>query len=59
MADTSDLFMNQKITFSLPMDKTNLTFLFTFAMENSTLTDKISRLPAQLPHHKMIGSHCL
>ena len=55
MADTSDLFMNLKTT-SLPRtDKINSTFLFTFVMENSTLTEKTSKLSALLLHHKMIG----
>lgn len=55
----SDLCMNQKTICLLQKEKTNLTFLFTFVMENSTLTEKTSRLPAQLPHQRMIGFLCL
>ena len=55
MADTSDLFMNLKTTSLPPTDKINSTFSFTFVMENSTLTEKTSKLQVLLLHHKIIG----
>lgn len=58
-ADMSDSFTNRKTTSSPQMDKTNSTFSFTFAMENSTSTEKTSKLPALLLHHKMTGFLCL